>query len=207
MVRRFSAESSQEDIHPVAVVALTDDDKRRLLRIARQALEASLLHGKRPEIPHDSPGLRQVRAAFVTLWRRDTGDLRGCRGECIPRRPLAEAVARMAVASALDDPRFPSVTAQEIPLLHIDINALTPLRPIRPEEVEVGRHGLMIVRSPSAGLLLPDVAARYGWNRVEFLNAVCEKAGLPHRAWRDPEAELYGFESEEWGEEEWGEEE
>lgn len=203
MIRRFPAESSQEeDISRTELVPLTDEEKRTLLRIARQALEVTLVRGKRLDIPQDSPGLHQVRAAFVTLWRRDTGDLRGCRGECIPRRPLAEAVARMAVASALDDPRFPSVTAEEIPLLRIDINALTPLRPIRPEDVEVGRHGLMIVRSPYAGLLLPDVAARYGWDRIEFLNAVCEKAGLPHRAWRDPNAELYGFESEEWGEEE-----
>lgn len=203
MVHRFPAENSQDEEIPVTkLIPLTDEEKRTLLHIARQALEATLVHGKRLEIPHDSPGLRQVRAAFVTLWRRDTGDLRGCRGECIPRRPLAEAVARMAVASALDDPRFPSVTAHEIPLLRIDINALTPLRPIRPEEVEVGRHGLMIVRPPYAGLLLPDVAPRYGWDRIEFLDAVCEKAGLPHRAWRDPNAELYGFESEEWGEEE-----
>ncbi|HSA34671.1 MAG TPA: TIGR03915 family putative DNA repair protein, partial [bacterium] len=154
-IRRFPAESSQEeDIPRTELVPLRDEEKRTLLRIARQALEATLVRGKRLDIPQDSPGLHQVRAAFVTLWRRDTGDLRGCRGECIPRRPLAEAVARMAVASALDDPRFPSVTAEEIPLLRIDINALTPLRPIRPEDVEVGRHGLMIVRSPYAGLLL-----------------------------------------------------
>ena len=203
MFRRFPANDRRdEDISPAEMAPLSDEDKRTLLHIARQTLETFLTQGKRPEIYADSPALRQVRAAFVTLWRRDTGELRGCRGECIPRRPLTEAVVRMTIASALDDPRFQPVTAQEVPLLRIDINALTPLRPIHPDEVEVGRHGLMIVRAPYAGLLLPDVPARLGWDRIQFLAAVCEKAGLPQSAWRDAQTDLYGFESEEWGEEE-----
>ncbi len=184
------------------MLALSQEDKRTLLHIARRTLETFLAQGKHLDLEVASPALRQVRAVFVTLWRRDSGELRGCRGESVARRPLAEAVAHMTIASALDDPRFLPISLPETPLLRIDINALTPLQPILPSEVEVGRHGLMVMRRPHAGLLLPDVAVRLGWDRVQLLDAVCEKAGLPRRAWREPETELYGFESEEWGEEE-----
>ena len=107
----------------------------------------------------------------------------------------------MVVASAVDDPRFPAVTAEEVPNLHIEISALTPLRPITPEEVVVGRHGLMIIRGNYSGLLLPQVPIEQGWNRTEFLDGLCWKAGLPRNAWMSHQAQLYGFEADVWGEE------
>jgi AmmeMemoRadiSam system protein A len=173
-----------------------------LLRLARQTLQDCLGAGKFPPCETDSPALLQPRAAFVTLRRRDTGELRGCRGECRARRPLIESVANMAIAAAIDDSRFPPVTIDELPDLQIEINALTPLRPIRPEEVVIGRHGLMILRGPNTGLLLPQVPIAYGWDRDEFLRWLCRKAGLPHDAWKASDAQLYGFEAETWGEEE-----
>ena len=181
--------------------ALSATDRQMLLHLARRTLALYLGKAEMPMLTTDSPALRQPRAVFVTLRRRDTGELRGCRGECSARRPLIEAVALMAVAAAVDDPRFDPVTADEVPSLHIEISALTPLQPIALDDVEVGRHGLMIVECGRAGLLLPQVPAYFGWGRQEFLAGLCEKAGLPWTAWQSPDAQLFGFETETWEEE------
>ncbi|UCC73811.1 MAG: AmmeMemoRadiSam system protein A [Gemmatimonadota bacterium] len=180
---------------------LSAEEKRTLLNLARQTLDDYLGRGRLPRYETRSSALLQKRAAFVTLWNRDSGELRGCRGEAYPCRPLVDSVMQMAIAAATDDPRFPPVTADEVPDLRIDINALTPMRSIRPEEVVVGRHGLRIVQGAETGLLLPEVPVRYGWDRQEYLRWVCKKAGLPEDAWRAEDTELYGFESEAWGEE------
>ncbi|RME52639.1 MAG: AmmeMemoRadiSam system protein A [Caldilineae bacterium] len=172
-----------------------------MLQVARQSLMEFLSTGRLPTWKTDNPVLLQPRAVFVTLRNRHTGELRGCRGESVARRPLIEAVAYMSLASALDDPRFPPVTLEEAPELSFEINMLTPLRPIRPEEVEVGRHGLMIVKGYRRGLLLPEVPVHYGWDRETFLAALCRKAGLPDHAWRAPDAQLFGFESQAWSDE------
>lgn len=179
---------------------LAPDDKVFLLQIARKALTDYLKERRYPDLETDNPVLLEPRATFVTLREKATGELRGCRGETTARHPLIESVAYMAIASGVDDPRFPPVTLEEIPGLHIEINALTPLTPIRPEEIEIGRHGLMILLPPHAGLLLPEVAHRYQWDVDTFLRATCRKAGLPENAWKLPAAELYGFEAEVWGE-------
>ena len=193
-VASFASESA-----PVKVT-LSDEEKTLLLQIARRTLETFLDSGRWPHFRVDTPSLNQQRAVFVTLWRRDNGELRGCRGESTARRPLVDAVVAMSIASAVDDPRFYPVTLDELPKLRIDINALTPLEPIRAEDVVVGRHGLMVVNGGMAGLLLPEVPVRFGWDRQQFLEGTCQKAGLPRDAWRRQSTELYGFESEEWGE-------
>ena len=180
---------------------LSPEDRQALLRIARQALAARLGGESEPEIKRVSAALREPRAAFVTLWRPGDGGLRGCRGETRPLHALAESVARMAVAAATDDPRFPPVAYRELPLLRIEINALTPLEPIAPDEIVIGRHGLLIVRGGNAGLLLPEVPVRFGWDRTAFLESLCHKAWLPARAWAWSDTRLYGFETEEWSEE------
>lgn len=180
--------------------ALSLDDKRFLLALARETLTAYLGGQALSDYSVTSPALLAPRASFVTLRRRDSGDLRGCRGERTARRPLVESVFHMTIASAVDDPRFEPVRRSEVPGLHIEISALTPSQPIRPEDVVVGRHGLIIVAGRSAGLLLPQVAVAYGWNREQFLRAVCEKAGLSPDAWRRAWVRLEGFEAEVWGE-------
>ena len=185
----------------LARTSLSSAEKDLLLQIARRTLEEYLRSGEQLYFHYDAPALSQARAVFVTLWRRDTGELRGCRGVSVARRPLAQEVSAMAIASAIDDPRFLPVRLEELPKLRIDINALTPLVQILPEDVEVGRHGLMIVRGRQAGLLLPEVPVRYGWDRQQFLEATCQKAGMHRDAWREDGVVLYGFESEEWGEE------
>ena len=185
-------------------VPLSPEDRQALLRIARQALAARLGGENGPEIERVSAALREPRATFITLWRRGNGGLRGCRGETRPLHALAESVAHMAVAAATDDPRFPPVAYRELPLLRIEINALTPLEPIAPDEIVIGRHGLLIVRGGNAGLLLPEVPVRFGWDRTTFLESLCHKAWLPARAWTRSDTRLYGFETEEWEEDESG---
>ena len=195
------ADDRREGATPEPVVEIPPESRRTLLEVAREAIAVFLRRGEIPPRRADSPALLQPRATFVTLWRRDVDELRGCRGEPFARRPLIESVAHMAIASATDDPRFPPVTIDEVPGLRIAISALTPLLPIHPEEIDVGRHGLLIVRGRQAGLLLPEVATRYGWSREELLVGICEKAGLPEGAWKAMGVELYGFETEEWSEE------
>jgi AmmeMemoRadiSam system protein A len=183
---------------PAAVIP--EDDRRALLRLVRETLERYFAAGLVPERPPLTPALDAPRATFVTLRRRGTGELRGCVGETRPRGPLVESVMRMAIAAATEDPRFPAVTAEELPSLQIEISALTPMAPIRPEDVVVGRHGLLITRGAATGLLLTQVPTAHGWNRTQFLAALCRKAGLPDDAWLSDDVRLFAFESEVWEE-------
>jgi AmmeMemoRadiSam system protein A len=104
------------------------------------------------------------------------------------------------VAAALEDPRFPPVTLRELPGLRIEISALTVPEPADAERVEVGRHGLIVTRGSRKGLLLPQVASEWGWDRAQFLSQTCRKAGLPAEAWREPGTLVEWFEAEVWGE-------
>jgi uncharacterized protein (TIGR00296 family) len=105
------------------------------------------------------------------------------------------------VAAALEDPRFAPVTRDELSALRFEISALTTPRPIRPEEVVVGTHGLLLHRETTLGLLLPQVPVEQGWDRGAFLEGLCHKAGVPEGSWRGPELSLSAFEAEVWSEE------
>ncbi|UCG86398.1 MAG: AmmeMemoRadiSam system protein A [Gemmatimonadota bacterium] len=195
--------SQNEDDAPDArepLPRLSEVDREELLRLARQTLIQYLGAGAVPSCKTDRSALLEQRATFVTLTVRDSGMLRGCRGEVVARQSLIESVINMAVAAATDDPRFPVVDLAEVPGLHIEISVLSPMEPIEPGAVEIGRHGLMIVKGRNAGLLLPQVPIAYRWDREEFLDAVCRKAGLPLGTWRSAGVQLYGFECEVWGE-------
>jgi AmmeMemoRadiSam system protein A len=174
-------------------------DRRALLRRARESLEAALLGRPAPSAP-DSKGVRRSGGAFVSLHRR-TGELRGCVGLLRSEAPLVETVARMAVAAATEDRRFPPVTTAELGEIVVEVSALGPLRRARPEEVEVGRHGLLLRVAGATGVLLPQVAVEHGWEREEFLGKTAWKAGLPEDAWRREDAELFVFTAEVFGEE------
>ncbi len=179
---------------------LTEEEQHLLLSLARRTLLAHL-QGSEPEVTGvDSETVREHRPAFVTLRTRATCELRGCIGEVIARRPLIESVAKMAVAAGTQDPRFPPVSPDELERLTIEISALTAMTPISPDEVVVGKHGLMISKGHYSGLLLPQVPVEQGWNREEYLRGLCAKAGLPSDAWRDDDVELRSFEAEVWGE-------
>jgi AmmeMemoRadiSam system protein A len=119
--------------------------------------------------------------AFVTLHK--SGSLRGCIGYAEPAKPLFRTVRQCALAAALHDPRFEPVVPDELPDLHIEISVLSPLQVIAPEQIEVGRHGLIVSLGPRRGLLLPQVASGWKWDRIRFLEEACVKAGLPRDAW------------------------
>ena len=174
----------------------------KLLRVARQSLENFLENGERIQFPTEIPELLEKRAVFVTLWNRGNGDLRGCIGQSKPRYPLIEAVAKTAISSAVDDTRFPSLTLNELPDLLIEINVLSPMSPSKPENVEIGKHGLMINKGPKGALFLPEVAVSNDWDLNTFFDELCRKADLPKGSWSNRYAELYVFESEAWGEHE-----
>jgi AmmeMemoRadiSam system protein A len=102
----------------------------------------------------------------------------------VPVAPLYRAVAETARAAAFEDSRFLPVTKEESPRLEVSLSVLSGLFPIRPEAVEVGRHGLVISQGGRRGLLLPQVPTENGWDRETFLEQSCRKAGLPGDAWR-----------------------
>ena len=181
---------------------LSTQFRLKLLRVARQSLENFLKNGERIQFPTEIPELLKKRAVFVTLRNREHGNLRGCIGQSKPRYPLIEAVAKTAISSAVDDTRFPSLTLDELPDLLIEINVLSPLAPSKPEDVKIGKHGLMINKGSKGAIFLPEVAVSNGWDLHTFLEELCRKANLSEGSWHDCEAELYVFESEAWDENE-----
>ncbi len=175
--------------------------KAALLALARDSVRRSLGEEPPPILEGVLRDMTEPCAAFVTLRAEGTGMLRGCRGEVPARRPLPECVRRVAASAALEDPRFPPVTLDELPRVVFEISALGPMREARPEDVRVGVHGLLLSSPRGAGLLLPQVPIEQGWDRSAFLSGVCSKAGLPPASWLDPDAKLSLFEAEVWSEE------
>ncbi len=174
---------------------LSDPERHALLAIARGAI-ASRLGGCAAGLPPDGGTLGEKRGVFVTLRRRADGELRGCVGFSEARFPLGEAVERAAQLAAFEDGRFPPVTAADVDGIALDISVLSPLTPIAPDAVEVGRHGLLIRHAGRAGLLLPLVPVQFGWDREDFLEHLCGKAGLPKETWKQPGVELLAFTTE-----------
>lgn len=179
---------------------LGEAERRALLRAAREAITAHLA-GRRAELAPATGALAEKRGVFVTLRRAADGELRGCIGQMEAESPVVDAVAEMAVAAATRDFRFPPVAARELDSLRIEISVLSPLAPIRPDEVEVGRHGLLLRRGDRRGVLLPQVPLEHGWDREGFLDHTCEKAGLPRGAHLQAGAELLAFTATVFGEE------
>ena len=171
----------------------SDHDRQLLLRLAREAISAHV--GIAPAQVQGLAGvLAQLGGAFVTL--HSDGDLRGCIGHIERTLPLGKVVPQCAVAACSSDPRFPPVMAAELEHIDIEISLLGPLESMsRPEDIEIGRHGLMIEHGWQRGLLLPQVATEWKWDAEEFASNTCAKAGLPKDAWRNG-AKLFKFEAE-----------
>ena len=172
-------------------------ERRLLLRLAHDSIQ-SALEDRELDLTPPSAHLAEPRGAFTTLHLR--GKLRGCIGYIAPIDSLYKTVADTARAAAFDDPRFEPVTLAEVPDLRIEISVLSPPQPIRPDEVVVGKHGLIVIHGNRRGLLLPQVAIEWEWNRETFLAQTCLKAGLPADAWQHG-AQLQGFTAEVFGEE------
>ena len=175
---------------------LTKTEKKTLLSLARAELEACVA-GKRTDIPEidETGGLGKSGGAFVTLHIGDA--LRGCIGMITSDEPVYKTVIEMVQAAALEDTRFEPVAPSELSSIHIEISLLTPLRRVSSiDEIETGRHGLYIKKGRRSGLLLPQVAAENGFERDEFLDHTCMKAGLSPGCWKDGTAMIYLFEAE-----------
>jgi hypothetical protein len=161
----------------------TEAQRAELLAIARRAICERVRGLPLSDPTPGDPALRAPGAAFVTLTQ--TGSLRGCIGYVQAIRPLAETIAHCAASAATSDPRFSPVAARDLPHLRLEISVLSPLRRILDlGEIQVGLHGLHISKDERHGLLLPQVATDYGWDRDTFLRQVCIKAGLAPDAWR-----------------------
>jgi AmmeMemoRadiSam system protein A len=178
---------------------LTPEQRTRLLQVARQVVKAAVCGDPAPDLRSDDPDLTRVQGAFVTLKKR--GELRGCIGQIEGHLPLIQTVAEMAEAAATEDPRFAPITCHEEPELDLEISVMSPLRVIAEvSEIEVGRHGLVMSQGMRRGLLLPQVATEWGWDREEFLCHTCVKAGLPSDAWQGKGICIETFEAEVFGE-------
>jgi AmmeMemoRadiSam system protein A len=173
-----------------------DGRERRLLcQLAHEAIVAKL---ENRELASFTPSehLSELRGVFTTLYLE--GRLRGCVGYPTAFLPLQRAVSETATAAAFEDPRFPPVTLVEARRLRVSLSVLSCLKPLLAEEVEVGRHGLLISQGARRGLLLPQVPVEHGWDRGTFLEQTCRKAGLPLEAWRHG-ATIEGFTAEIFG--------
>jgi AmmeMemoRadiSam system protein A len=181
------------------------EERATLLRLARDSI-ISALENREISLEAPSSHFAEYRGAFTSLYlpkvshenvRREK-ELRGCVGYIMPTCSVYRAVAETARAAAFDDNRFPPVTKQEAPHLEIELSILSPARPIQPEEIEVGRHGLLITWHGRRGLLLPQVPVEHEWDRKTFLEQTCRKALLPPDAWQK-DATIEAFTAEIFG--------
>ena len=182
--------------------SLSEETRRQLLGLARSTLEAQFRGEPPPRLASDRSELfGESRALFVTLRRG--GSLRGCIGTLAPEGDLARTVPKFALRAAFEDPRFPPLEPHELSECAIEISVLTPpLLVENLEEIVVGRDGLILEVAGRRGLLLPQVATEWGFDRETFLSELSQKAGLPPDAWRDPEARVFSFQAEVFTEEE-----
>ncbi len=171
----------------------TDEEKKELLRIARDAIREHVTRGRTIEFEIKNPKLNADGAVFVTIKKQ--GLLRGCIGHVQAVMPLYRSVIKNAIAASSSDPRFPPLKEEELKDVEIEISILSPLQKLKDiKEIQIGTHGLVIRRGYQSGLLLPQVPVEQGWDRDAFLRHICIKAGLPEYAWKD--SELYTFTAE-----------
>ncbi|HDQ05788.1 MAG TPA: TIGR00296 family protein [Candidatus Bathyarchaeota archaeon] len=184
---------------------LTLEEGRFLVNLARQTVTEYLKNGEIVQVPEDvSPKLMEKAGVFVTLSSHHNGErgLRGCIGLPYPTTPLAKAVMEAALSAATRDPRFPSVTPQELDHIVFEVSVLTPPERVTvekptdyPSKIKVGRDGLIIERGYSKGLLLPQVPVEWNWNEEEFLSQTAMKAGLPPDSWLLKDTKIYRFQA------------
>jgi len=185
--------------------SFTDEQKAWMMKVARESASASAA-GKEYTPPEPDASwtlLRDKGAAFVTLRRRSDGSLRGCIGHIIARIPLYECIAEMGRAAAVHDSRFSPVTPSELDGIHIEISVLTPLERVKdPEEIVVGKDGVVLKHGYHQGVFLPQVPVEQGWDRTAYLDNLCYKAGMARQGcWKDEQAVLDKFQAIIWEEE------
>jgi len=181
---------------------LNNQQRKKLLEIARGSINTYLQTGKKMELSETDPVLIKEMGAFVTLNKH--GELRGCIGNLSASGPLYLTVRNMAVEAAIDDPRFSALTLSELKDVEIEISVLSPLKRVdSADKIILGKHGVLVRKGDQGGVFLPQVATETGWSKEEFLNNLCaHKAGLAQDAWKDKGTELYIFEAEVFSEKE-----
>jgi len=176
---------------PTPTGTLKREQKNWLLSLARSTVENYLEAGVAPLVRPEDPELQRSAGAFVTL--KENGELRGCVGHITGDAPLYLTVQKMALAAALQDSRFPPVSVAELPALEDEISVLSPAEPVSSfEDIEIGKHGVILAKDGKQAVFLPQVAIEQGWTREEMLSYLSEKAGLAADAWREG-AQLYVF--------------
>ena len=189
----FSSDVSEDE--------LGKTEQKRLLEIARQAVETYIKDGKTIEPKEDNPILNRHLGAFVTLKKHD--QLRGCIGRFEPDIPLYQVVIQMAIAAATQDARFYPVSQDELKDLEYEISVLSPLKKVDSwKDIEIGKHGVQVIQGGHSGVFLPQVATENNWDCETFLSILCtQKAGLPSDCYKDPEASIYVFTAQVFNEE------
>ena len=174
-------------------IHIPPDTQKRLINLSRQTLESFVLGRNSEDEATDDPYLWTIDyGAFVSLHKGD--ELRGCIGTCFPTRPLHRTIIEMTEAAASRDHRVSPISINELPEIGIEISVLSPLQVMRdPLSLEIGKHGLHIKNGNNRGVMLPQVASQYGWDRETFLGHTCLKAGLPKNAWKWPKTKIMGF--------------
>ena len=173
---------------------LHSSQKQLLLEVARRSVMEAVHHRASADVFSAAADDFLSAGAFVSLHRQ--GRLRGCIGQIGAPQPTAPLVAYCARAAALEDPRFRPVEAHELAEIDIELSILSPLEAVSPEQIEIGKHGLMITSGATRGVLLPQVAVQYGWSAARFLEETCVKAGLDRSAWRGSAARVEAFTAE-----------
>jgi AmmeMemoRadiSam system protein A len=174
-------------------------DRRMLLAVARRAITAHVTGARQPveEVAVEQAcETRPARSAGVFVTLHESGDLRGCIGHMEADQPLVPALVEAAVAACSRDPRFPPVRPDELSRIAIELSILGALEPVATlDDIQIGRHGLLVEREHRRGLLLPQVAVEHQWTAALFVSHTCRKAGLSEDAWRRG-ARLWRFEAE-----------
>ncbi len=190
-LRRPATEAVRED-----ATLLSDDDFATLLRLAREAVEASVrgTSPPRPDPERLPAAVRRHGAAFVTL--HEHGELRGCMGQLDWERAAWENVVAAGTIVPCEDPRFRPVSPAELPSIRLEVSVLAPpAELVSAAEFDARTAGIIVERGGCRALLLPQVAEEFGWDSATTLQAVCEKAGLAGDAWRWPGTRLRSFRS------------
>ncbi len=180
----------------------SDEEGKIAVRIARRVIEATVMRESPGEIDIPS-SFKDNGGVFTTLERYPSGELRGCIGYSEPVLSIVSAIVRSAKSAALRDTRFQPLHEDELGKIIVSVSLLTKPEHILfddpkelPRLIEIGKHGLIVKNSRTAGLLLPQVPVEQGWNSEVFLNQVCVKAGLQHKSWRTKKVELFTFTAE-----------
>jgi AmmeMemoRadiSam system protein A len=178
---------------------LYENQGKKLLKLARRSIETTFSN-RELSFDEEKKEFREKLGVFVTLTLG--GELRGCIGFPYATLPLAQAVVEAARAAAFHDPRFLPLKEEEMSDVRIEISVLTEPKEIKSEgqeilkEIKVGEDGLIVKYEDSSGLLLPQVASEFKWNALQFIEATCNKAGLPDKSWLKPKCCILKFQAQ-----------